>query len=505
LIPETGKILVLSPSGKKIGEIPCKVNGRDYARNATGLAVDFRGDIYIAEEEEHSVKKFDKAGVLLVSFGSEGEGRGQMNVPAGIVSDPSGKIFVADTGNERVQVFDISGSGKAAVKPELKSPPVVEIDSILSAEKPIADLAFVDKAGLYALSDEKNRLMLKGATTRLFGKKGEESGEFREPAALDAAVNGNIFIADTGNDRVQMLNSDGSFGFVFGQSGSKTGQFRGPQGIAVSGKGNIFVADTGNSRIQIFNPQGIFLSAFGKESKKDEPEPGTFRKPTSLAFDSSDRLFVLDSENHRIQVFNEDGSFLQSIGGKGDAPGRFRQPVDVAKDETDFLYVADKGNSRIQIFDPHGKFVLAFGSSGKRNGTFREVSAIEARGRKIFVADRETERIQVFRFHPHGLVKEDRLYVTKTAYPPHAQEGTEEERYAIARTVALKQARKELAEKLGVSEAVLKEFEKIEAEGKLESGEMKITVSAPRIVPRQSSAPDTRIEEKKQATGFELK
>lgn len=511
LLPEAGKVVMLSPSGAKLGEIPCKVNGRDYARNATGLAVDFRGDVYIAEEREHSVKKFDPSGALLVSFGSEGEGRGQMKVPAGIVSDPSGRVFVADTKNGRVQIFDISGSGKGAMKPELHSPPTIGIDSMLPAETSIADLSFVDEVGLYALSDEKNHLLLKGATTKLFGKKGRRSGEFREPVALAAGGSGSIFIADTGNDRVQVLKPDGSFDFAFGTSGSRTGQFSNPEGIAVSGKGNIYVADTGNHRIQIFNSQGIFLNAFGAESKKDQPEAGTFRKPKSLAFDSHDRFFVLDSGNHRIQVFSEEGSFLQSIGGKGSAPGRFEQPVDVAKDESDFLYVADKGNSRVQIFDPKGVYVMAFGSSGKREGAFRKISAVEARGRKIFVADREAGRIQVFRFHPQGLVQEDRIYVTKTAYPPHAHEGTEEGGYAIAKTVALRQARKELAERLGVSEADLEALGRIEAEGRMASGEVKVTVSAPRTAPQREDAPVSKREGAgkgegtKKEPGFELK
>ena len=163
---------------------------------------------------------------------------------------------------------------------------------------------------------------------------------------------------------------------------------------------------------------GIFLSAFGRRGtprKGKKSKEVIFQYPKAITIDSQDRVYVIDSGNNRIQVFDEDGKFVKALGTGGSLSGRFDHPVDLAKDENDYLYVADRGNHRVQIFDPTGKFLLAFGSSGDGPGCFQKLSAVTAFRGKVFVADYEADKIKVFRFYPKGLVEEDRLHVTKTA------------------------------------------------------------------------------------------
>lgn len=596
LIPEKNKIVQYLPSDKRLRAVACVVNKRNYVRKAVGLAVDIRGGIYITEGAEHSIKKVDKNGRILLSFGSKGEGKGQFHRPAGIASDASGRIFVADSKNARVQVFALAGSKQEIIPPELTSPPVVDFDSTVPAEESIVDLFFIPGKGLYALSDQKGHILLKGPPNYLFGKPGKKQGEFKRPMAISVTkkrhrklgiaftkndvftvvktsddspamragilagdiitkINGKstenmnseefvreardvpgnetttltvihkgetrpidimikrkrisssrIYVADTGNNRIQILNPDGTSDFQFGKRGRKTGQFSSPEGAAVNRKGIVYVADTQNHRVQLFNNDGIFLSSFGKKGvpkKGKEPKEVFFLYPKAITIDSQNRVHILDFGNNRIQVFDEDGKFLQVIGRKGNLSGQFKEPVDLAKDENDYLYVADQGNHRIQIFDPAGRFVLAFGSSGVGPGCFQKLSAVAASSGKVFVADYKADKIQVFRFYPKGLVEEDRLYVTKTAYPPHDHKGTDAERYAIARTVALGKAVKELADKFGVSEAHLKEFIRTESEETLVDGQLRLTVSVPSKIPveKKALAP---IKKKEEGLEFEL-
>ena len=101
------------------------------------------------------------------------------------------------------------------------------------------------------------------------------------------------------------------------------------------------------------------------EAKADDPqnkEEGSFNAPTELAIDSQDQIYVLDTGNHRIQVFSEEGQFLRVIGKQGKEVGNFFQPTDLAIDEADYLYVADGGNHRIQVFHPKGPNMFAFGA-----------------------------------------------------------------------------------------------------------------------------------------------
>jgi DNA-binding beta-propeller fold protein YncE len=497
LVPSKREIVKISSNSQKRELVFQSGQSPDFLSSGRGIAVDMRGDLYVTEHSNNSIKKVDTKGRLVVAFGSEGEGRGQFDNPGGMATDRQGNIYIADSDNHRVQVFHVTGSQKPAITVQTQSPPAIEFDSLLKAEEAITDLFYVPAKGLYVLSQEQDHILRIGSPNQVYGRKGRKPGEFDDPMSLAASPEGVLAIADTGNARVQLLDPEGTALYQFGKSGSKTGQLDEPAGIAISKKNLIYVADTENHRIQIFNKDGIFLTSFGQKSTKittQAPEHGKFNSPKSLAVNSQHQVYVLDANNHRVQMFGEEGQFIKVIGSKGQQPGQFLDPVNITVDEQDNLYVADRGNHRIQVFNPKGQLIFMFGTSGNKQifgfsfggsqepqpGIFSKLSAITTFQGKLYVADSRSDHIQVFRFYPTGLVKEERFFMIKSAFPPHnsSEDATESQR--IAQESALQQALEELVVKTGLTKDQLKNALRIERIESLSTGAVQVTVSVPK-------------------------
>src|SRR5581483_11777086 len=188
------------------------------------------------------------------------------------------------------------------------------------------------------------------------GSTGVGNGQFRGPLGIAADDTGNLYVADTGNHRVQKFSTDGVFQAQWGSMGSENGQFQNPSALAVDVSGNVYVADSGNHRIQKFSATGAFLGKWGAAG----PGPGQFQLPAGLAIDTSGRLYVADSGNQRVQQFTIDGVFIREWGAPGGGPGRFRFPVGVSVDPGGNVYVVDRGSStdalspRVQKFTGTG-------------------------------------------------------------------------------------------------------------------------------------------------------
>ena len=140
--------------------------------------------------------------------------------------------------------------------------------------------------------------------------------------------------------------SELSLSSKWGGYGIDNGRFKSPQGIAIDSQGNVYVADTGNHRIQKFAIDGTFISKWGSYGGVD----ASFKNPRSIAVDSSGNVYVADTGNHRIQKFASDGKFITKWGGEGRNDGKFTSPAGIAIDSSGNVYVADSGNSRIQKF-----------------------------------------------------------------------------------------------------------------------------------------------------------
>lgn len=183
---------------------------------------------------------------------------------------------------------------------------------------------------------------------------GSALGTLSDPTAVAVDTAGIVYVADTGNDRVDRFSASGRFLSSFGSPGSSPGQFRKPRGIAVDGSGHVYVSDTGNDRIQKFSSSGRWLASWGGRGNR----MGQFRSPRGLATDSSGNLYVADRDNNRIQEFARSGVFLHawgpgiSTGFDQHLPPNLHRPVSVALDQADNIYVADQGSTHLHEFSP---------------------------------------------------------------------------------------------------------------------------------------------------------
>ncbi len=155
---------------------------------------------------------------------------------------------------------------------------------------------------------------------------------------------GRLYVADTVSHSIVVFGRDGERLFTFGDRGTGDGQFNFPSHLTLAG-GRLYVNDTMNFRIQVFDLEGGFVSAFGSHGDGS----GDFAQPKGLGIDSEGHIYVVDALFNRVQIFDEGGALLLAFGGDGAAPGEFWLPsgVHIVKDR---IYVADSYNRRVQIF-----------------------------------------------------------------------------------------------------------------------------------------------------------
>jgi uncharacterized protein (TIGR03663 family) len=189
-----------------------------------------------------------------------------------------------------------------------------------------------------------------------WGSAGAGRAEFAEPRGLATDARGNLYVADTKNNRIQVFDGNGQFVREFGSKGPGDGQFNEPCGLAVDPQGEIWVADTWNQRIAHFSSEGKFSDSVVDREKG-------FFGPRAVVV-SRDHLYVADTGNKRIVRFDRHGNKVSEWGGSGFGPGKFVEPVGLAADPAGNIYVADTGNHRIQVFDADGKFIRQFSVPG---------------------------------------------------------------------------------------------------------------------------------------------
>ncbi len=207
------------------------------------------------------------------------------------------------------------------------------------------------------------------------------------------AVNGRIYVGDTVTRRISVLDFPGQRFFEFGNSG--IGRLAKPLGMAADQTGRIYVCDGSSKRILVFDSEGQYLTAIG--------DLDAFERPSGVAVNADgSRIYVVDtggvdSQNHRVRVFDANGSFLFDIGGRGDGPGQFNLPLMAAVGPQGRLYVVDAGNFRVQVFSAEGDFLFSFGGAGRTPGTFSHPKGIVVDNEgKIFVSDSGFANLQIF-------------------------------------------------------------------------------------------------------------
>ena len=224
---------------------------------------------------------------LVFIIGNRGRNKGEFTNPQGLACAPNGRIVVADSNNQCIQVFTNEGACK------LK-----------------------------------------------FGVRGRSNGQLQRPTGVAIANNGNYVIADYDNKWINIFSPEGKYINKIG-----TGKLIGPKGVAVDQNNNIIVADNKASMIYVFTATGKLLNKFGSRGADDEQLCG----PHFLAVNPQNQIVVTDFHNHCIKVFDQDGQLVSMFGSRGEGNGQFNAPTGVAVDVLGNVIVSDWGNSRIQV------------------------------------------------------------------------------------------------------------------------------------------------------------
>ncbi|MDQ7029857.1 MAG: NHL repeat-containing protein [Ardenticatenia bacterium] len=256
------------------------------------------GRLVVADSNNNRIHVLDVNGEVITTFGEPGSAPGQFNEPWGVAVDGDGNIYVADTWNHRIQKFAPDGT-------------------------------FLKAWGTFA--DTQGTL--------------EQPGAFWGPRGIFVTDDGRVLVADTGNKRVQVFDTEGTFLGMFGGRGSEHGKMDEPTSVAVGPDGTIYVADTWNQRVQAFGPDFSFLRQWPVAGWRGQ---SVLNKP-AIATDGR-RVWVSDPEAHRLVEFDIVGNVLRVWGRLGSDATSLNLPLGLAYRDG-LLAVADSNNNRVQLFN----------------------------------------------------------------------------------------------------------------------------------------------------------
>lgn len=291
------------------------------------------------------------------SAGASGSAPGQFNFPRAVAVDAEGRIYVADSGNHRVQVFNADGT-------------------------------FLRQWGSLCKLDTRE------------GCGGEGDGQFNEPWGIAVGPDGSVYVSDTWNHRIQRFTNEGQFVSkwgVFGSTGGELGQenlLYGPRSLVVGREGNLYVMDTGNKRVQVYTPDGFFITQWGGGGVIE----GRFDEPVGLGQDANGNWYVADTWNRRIQKFTEAFIYTAQWPVNGwSSQSVINKPALAVDPARDLVYAVDPENYRVLAFGTDGNFKATWGLYGfdAQSFTLPTGIAVGLDGR-VYIADGDAHRIMVF-------------------------------------------------------------------------------------------------------------
>ena len=359
------------------------------------------------------IDRFDAAGNLIGSFGRRGTGVGEFNfgkgggndAPAGGGLTTSGHLlFVSDSLNNRLQRFNLDGSGGVEiVPPGLLSNPrglTTRGRRLIVADDKNHRLVVMDFGGrvirtvgsgqgargnqfsfpfgvtadpqgrLFVADDINQRVLRFGPQPDYkyrarWGHYGTGPGQLAYPRAIASDASGALYVTNTGNDRIDVFNRSGRLLRSWGVSGRGAGQLNTPLGVAADANGVRAVADSINGRIELLHPDGTNASSWGSPA----PGPTILRRPVAVSFDAAGDAYVRDQRRARIFVFaRATGLPARTIAAQGSGPGRLLDPSAIAIDSGGVIAVADTGNRRVARFSTGGDYLGAWTGLGTVRG-----------------------------------------------------------------------------------------------------------------------------------------
>lgn len=284
----------------------------------------------------------------------------------------------------------------------------------------------------YAVAVHQGRIFLSDSVERFikvfdvpkgrhFNIGGDEPGLLQKPLGIDVDRQGNLYVADASAKAIMIYDRDGKFLRKIG-GGAKDKWFDRLTSVTVDPKGDrVYVTDIGGvsseaHRIRVFDPEsGKHLFDFGKRGTG----PGEFNLPRDVAVGRDGQLYVVDSGNFRIQVFDRNGKYLQAFGRVGRQVGQFARPKEAATDRDGNLYVVDTAFGNIQIFNPDGDLLMFIGDRSEQDGPAKYMLPsgvyVDEDGR-VYMVDQWFRKVDVFR--PAGLKAQDGYLGRMTASKP---------------------------------------------------------------------------------------
>ncbi len=220
------------------------------------IAVDRASNVYVVDQHNHRVQKFDSTGTFLLMWGRYGSGPGEFKYPYGIAIDSGGNVFVSDMNNNRIQKFTAGGG-------------------------------FIGSVGAY----------------------GGGNGQFRYPYGIAIDKNDVLYVIDAFNYRVQQFTADLQYISQWGSAGRIGIKLYMPHEIAVTKEGHLVMSDRQNHRMAVFTPDGQLVKRFGEYGEGQPAAGGQFSEPHGVAVDESGNMYVCDRYNFGVQLFDASSRF----------------------------------------------------------------------------------------------------------------------------------------------------------------------------------------------------
>lgn len=405
------------------------------------VAIDGNGNLYVADRDNHTIRKITAARVVTTLAGSAGmrgvmEGTGaaaRFNEPLGVAVDGAGTVYVCDSGNNTIR--RVTAAGVVTTFAGFGEPGGVDgVGTAAMFDHP-ADVVLGPFSTLY-VADTGSHLIRKvtvpgASVTTLAGTAGQRgsadgtgpAARFDAPTGIAVDATGNLYAVDHGNSTIRKISTGAVVTTLAGAAEPRggadgtraTATFARPFGVAADGAGNLYVADQENHTIRTVTAGGAVTTIAGSAGVRDVLDgPGTtarFADPAAVAVDGAGTLHVADTGNHTIRKITPAGD-VTTLAGTGRMPGsvdgtgpaaRFHSPGGVAVDGAGTLYVADTGNHTLRKVTADGVVMTmagAPGMPGSADGTgggarFNGPSSVAVdRAGNIYVADRGNATIR---------------------------------------------------------------------------------------------------------------
>jgi tripartite motif-containing protein 71 len=336
------KIYKYDRHGNYLSTIDFKLDNGEEGRP---LALAIHDDVmYISEQSQHKIYIYTIDGLFINSFGGLGSTAGYFHSPYNLkIKDDL--LYIPEWSNHRIQVFDLLGN-------------------------------YQYQFGLYGNGD----------------------GFLNSPRGIDFDSNGNIYIAEGGSNRVQVFTPNWEFI-------TKITGLAWAYDVSIDSLDNIYSVNSNmNQRIHKYSSNYTFLFSFG--SHTSSMSDYSFRDPVRVFVDERYYVYIADSRNYRVLVYNPDGEQILNFGTYGAGDGEFNRPVGIATNPANGdIYVVDITNSRIQVFDKYGSFKFKWGTTGSGDGQFSNPASIKIKNNRAYVVEDLNNRVQVFDLEGNFLYK----------------------------------------------------------------------------------------------------